>query len=192
MWMALPAAAQSGPAANSEFVVGGYPGAPITIEVFSDYQCPACRTFYLQTIRPVLTDYARFNKVCVIYHDFPLQMHAYSRKAARYALAARRIGREEWMSVTDALYSSQMVWSENGDVEKVVAGALSPKDMTRVKEMLGRPEIEKTIDSEIALARARGVNSTPTFFLAYRGREQRAVGGVSYNVLKDYLDRLLK
>ncbi len=29
--------------------VRGNPDAPIRIEVFSDYQCPACRAFYLQT-----------------------------------------------------------------------------------------------------------------------------------------------
>ena len=31
--------------------------APITIEVFSDYQCPQCRVFYLDTARQLMQSY---------------------------------------------------------------------------------------------------------------------------------------
>ena len=36
----------------------GDPNAPIRLEVFSDYECPSCRAFYLQTMKQVFTDCA--------------------------------------------------------------------------------------------------------------------------------------
>ena len=57
---------------QAEFYAGGAPDSPVKIEVFSDYQCPACRTFFLDTIRPILAGYSSSNKVSVVYRDFPL------------------------------------------------------------------------------------------------------------------------
>jgi protein-disulfide isomerase len=189
---ASPLAAQTGLGMQNGYCVGGQPSAPIRIEVFSDYQCPACRAFFLETLRPLLRDYARENKVCLVYHDFPLQMHNYARVAARYAVAARRLGLEQWERVSAALYTDQLQWAEDGKIEPVVARALPPDDMAKVKKLLEDPSINQTIDQEVALAAQRQIRSTPTFFLYANGREQRVEGSISYLILKDYLDRLLK
>ena len=74
----------------SEQILGGRQDSPVRIEVFSDFQCPACRNFYLETIRQVLTKYCAEDKVCVIYHEFPLKMHQFSRLAARFGVRAGR------------------------------------------------------------------------------------------------------
>lgn len=192
LFTALSAPAQSSGFKDTDFIVGGSPTAPIKIEVFSDYQCPACRTFYLETIRPLLADYARINKVCVVYHDFPLQMHTFSREAARYALAARRLGTDPWLRVSDALYSDQAFWAQDGSVEAVVGRALSPSEMAKVRKLARDPEIEETIEREIGLARSRNINSTPTFFVTVNGKEQRTVGGISYAILRSFLDGALQ
>src|SRR5262245_5573760 len=72
-----------------EAVLGGSLDAPIKLEIFSDFQCPSCRALYMDTIKQVLAEYCTQGKVCVVYRDFPLQMHQYAREAARYAQAAR-------------------------------------------------------------------------------------------------------
>ncbi len=41
--------------------------APITMEVFSDYQCPACRSFYQSTYRQVIDSYVSAGKVYLIH-----------------------------------------------------------------------------------------------------------------------------
>ena len=49
--------------------------APVKVEEFSDFQCPACRGFFLDSIQKVLETYCSQNKVCVVYHEFPLKNH---------------------------------------------------------------------------------------------------------------------
>jgi len=180
------------PASPDGSALGGALDAPIRVEVFSDFQCPACRSLYMETIRPVLRDYSSKDKVCVIYYDFPLQMHQYARVAARWAQAARSLGRAQWLAVVDALYTQQAKWSENGSIEATVAGVITPDDLQKLKKGLNDPAIERQIERELTLGNQREVKSTPTFFVTAIGREQRVVGGLPYPVLKDFFDRIVK
>jgi len=184
--------AQAAAGAADDRCDNGASNAPIRIEVFSDFQCPACRAFYLETIRPVMKEYASTNKLCLVYHDFPLRMHSHAHEASRFSVAARKLGREQWLRVSEALYDDQLQWSQDGNLESSVARVLTADEMSRLKKYMADPAIDATIDQEIALAMQRDIRSTPTFFITANGREQRVVGGVSYPILKDYLDRLLK
>ena len=81
------------PAANPTFQKTiGNPNAPITMEVFGDFQCPACRGFFEGTVKQVIDDYVIPGKVYLIHRDFPLEMHPYARQAARLANAAAEFG----------------------------------------------------------------------------------------------------
>jgi protein-disulfide isomerase len=94
----------------------GIPVAAITIELFSDFQCPACKVLHEQTLKPLIADYVDKGKVYLIYRDFPLPIHAYARQAACLACAAAHIGKYE--RVADALFANQDAWSKDGRVEE--------------------------------------------------------------------------
>ena len=190
--VALAVAARPASGGQAEFYAGGLPSAPVKLEVFSDYQCPSCRTFYMSALRYVLTDYAMQNRVSVVYHDLPLQTHQYSRDASRYALAAQRLGREYWLRLTEALYENQALWSQGGQFDVIVVRLFGPTDFARLKAILQDPSVDQTLESEITLAQTRQVQSTPTFFLHSKSGVQKVVGAVPYSVLKEYLERLLK
>jgi protein-disulfide isomerase len=187
------AGVRSQEAVRADQVLGGKLDAPIRIEVFSDFQCPACRAFYVSTIRQVLKDYCQTDKACVIYHEFPLAMHPYSREAARYSVAAQRLGRAQWAAVLDALYENQEKWSLDGKVDAAILGAGSPQDFAKIKKMLQEPSIEEAIVRDIALGQARQVKSTPTWFAASPAtKEQRVEGPLEYKVLKPWMDNIIK
>lgn len=192
----LSVPSQTGIGQQAELYLGGQPGAPVKIEVFSDYQCPVCRTFYLETLKPLLANYVKENKIdkiCVVYHDYPLDMHPFARKAARYALAAHRLGRERWLRVTDALYAEQAQWSQDGNIEAVLAKTLDPTELVRVRKLASDPAIDAAIQKEIQVAQSLNITSTPTFFIKTEtGRQQRVTGWITFVTMKDYLDRLLK
>src|SRR5215213_7849553 len=87
------AAAGAGGQTPSAGKTRGVPMAAVTIEVFSDFQCPACKTLHEETLRPLVADYVNKGKVYLIHRDFPLPMHAYAREAACLACAAGRVGK---------------------------------------------------------------------------------------------------
>ena len=182
--------AQTTPGADAP-CVGGNASSPIKIEVFSDYQCPACRAFYLGTMRLVLSEYADAGKVCVVYHEFPLNIHPHAPQAARYGHAALRLGIRQWSQVTDAIFEAQEQWAANGQLEPVVASALSREDMDKVRKLAADPATNAAIRRDIELGRSRAVNSTPTFFITGKGKTEKIAGVVQYPILKRYLDSLL-
>ena len=82
---AKPHAAPDAAASATPVKTFGNKNAPITMEVFSDYQCPSCGNFYEQTLKPLLgpDGYVAAGKVYLVHRDFPLEMHPYSAIAAR-------------------------------------------------------------------------------------------------------------
>ena len=170
----------------------GSPNAPIMIEVFSDYQCPACRQYYLETVQFVLQEYATAGKVCVIYYEFPLdRIHKHAREAARYAQAAHRLSPAHWVRVNETLYTLQAQWSTDGQIEPLVARALPPADMEKVRQSVNDPKIAALIDRDLAEGRRRGITGTPTTFLTVNGQTHRINGPVQYAIMKQFLDKQL-
>ena len=169
-------------------VLGGSLDAPIRIEVFSDFQCPGCRELYLDVMRRVLTEYSRQNKVCLIYHEFPLRTHQYSLEAARYAEAASRLGRDKLLKVYDVLFMDQAQWSQDGRIEASISKALSRAELQELKKIMRDPGINTAIDQDIRLGVQKQVTQTPTFFIYAARREQKVEGRLSYISLKQFID----
>lgn len=173
-------------------VLGGSLDAPIRIEVFSNFECSHCREFYLRTIKKVLKEYSSADKVCVIYHDFPFESHKYDRKAASFAEAAARVGTNTVLKVFDALYTEQATWSQNGELEETLKKALAPEEYRKVLEYSKDPEIGAMIEKQYQLATENKLQSTPTSFIFYPGKEQKVEGVITYVVLKGFIDKIIK
>ena len=190
----------------------GSKGAPITIEVFSDYECPMCRNLFEQTLRPMIADYVASGKVYLIHRDYPLAIpaHKYSGQAARWANAAAEIGQFE--NVEAAFYDNQQAWDASGDLEKYVAAAMSGADFKRAQKIMDGCEppgptgrqgavnlpphpcsVDPYIEQDIELGNKVPVTGTPTYVITYKGqRLPPGSGFVSWPLLKQFLDNLLR
>jgi protein-disulfide isomerase len=181
------------PALAAGRILGGSLSAPIKIEVFSDFECPSCRELYLDVMRRIIGEYCAQNKVCLIYHEFPLtSIHPYSLEAARIAEAAARLGRDKELKIFDVLFMDQAPWSQDGKFEASIAKVLSRAEMQKVKTLMRDPGINAAIQKEVQLGQQRQIRSTPTFFLIANGKEQRVEGRVTYIALKQFLDMTLR
>jgi protein-disulfide isomerase len=188
----------------------GSKSAPITMEVFTDYQCPACRQLYEGTLRTMINTYVASGKVYLIHRDFPLPHpdHRFNWDAARWVNAAAEIGKFE--EVEAALYDNQVAWSADGNIEKYVAGALSPADFKRVQKLVTgcltqtpgnvRPAVQNGnacsldtyINQDIALGKQIPLQATPTYVFTAKGQRLPAGSGpVTWPILKQFLDSLL-
>jgi protein-disulfide isomerase len=163
--------------------------APITMEVFSDFQCPACKTLFTTTNRQLMDNYVSTGKVYLIHRDFPLPMHAHSRVAAQYSRAAAQIGRLE--PVQDVLFQNQEKWEQSGDVDGTVASVLSAAEIAKVRALVKGGTLDAAIAKDQALGQGYHVNQTPTTIIHSKGQTYPVVGVVSYDVLHQFIDQLL-
>jgi protein-disulfide isomerase len=193
----------------------GTSGAPIKLEVFTDYECPSCRAFFEQTLRPLINDYVASGKVYLLHHDFPLQMHKYGYAAARWANAAAEAG--QFGTVEAALYDNQASWSIDGNMGKYVQASMPAADFSKVQKYMQGCDNQTTaaaaqaalltnvsqtsgdacaldsfINADHALGMTIPVQATPTYMITYKGQHLPAASGVvSWPILKQFFDSLL-
>lgn len=167
----------------------GSPAAPITIELFSDYQCPSCKALYEGSIKPLMTDYVSRGKVYLIHRDFPLDMHPHAKQAAMYAIAALRVNKYE--QVCSALFRQQSIWAANGKIDDTVAAVLSPAEMQKVRALVKDPRIPQEMEQDIALGKLANVRQTPTMIFTHKGRVYPVSGTINYSILQKFIDDLL-
>ncbi|HMD42745.1 MAG TPA: thioredoxin domain-containing protein [Candidatus Acidoferrum sp.] len=168
----------------------GSKNATVTMEVFSDFQCPACKQLFTTTLQRVSSEYVNTGKIFMVHRDYPLPMHAYSRVAASYARAAAHIGKNDVVEV--ALFQNQEKWEANGDVKGTIAAVLSPAEMKRVQALVDGRTLEPLIEKDKQLGQLDAVNQTPTMYLHTKsGQAIPIVGFVNYDLLKSYLDQLV-
>jgi protein-disulfide isomerase len=169
----------------------GSKNAPVIMEIYSDFQCPACKQLFITTTQRVMDNYVNANKVYIVHRDFPLAMHAYSRVAASYSRAAAHIGKCE--AVEQALFQNQEKWEVNGDVKGTVAAVLTPAEMKKVQALVDAKTLEPLIETDKQHGQSIPVNQTPTTIIHTRdGQSYPVVGFVSFDVLKTLLDQLAK
>src|SRR5262249_31067670 len=83
----------------------GSPTAPVRMDLYSDFQCPACKGFHENLLPTIIKDYVQTGKVYFVSHEFPLPAHPHSREAAYDATAAATVGK--YQQVSDALFRNQ-------------------------------------------------------------------------------------
>jgi protein-disulfide isomerase len=184
----MPQAAASIPDVDPHEALGSK-NAPVVIEVFSDFQCPACKTLFLSTNRQLMDNYVSTGKVYLIHRDFPLPMHAHSKVAAQYSRAAAQIGKLE--PVEDVLFQNQEKWEQTGDVDGTVASVLSPSEMAKVRALVKSGTLDAAIAKDQALGQSYHVNQTPTTIFHATGQTFPYAGVMNWEILKQFLDQLL-
>jgi protein-disulfide isomerase len=167
----------------------GSKNAPVVMEVFSDFQCPACKTLFASTNRQLMDNYVSTGKVYLIHRDFPLPMHAHSKVAAQYSRAAAQIGKLE--PVEEVLFDNQEKWEQSGDVDGTVAGVLSSSEMARVRSLVKAGNLDAAIAKDQALGQTYRVNQTPTTIFHANGQTLPYAGVMNWEILKQFLDQLL-
>ena len=170
----------------------GSPNAPLMIEIFSDFECPACKNFHDTEFPQLMKDYVVTNKAYVIYRYYPLAMHPHGREAAELVCAAAQIGK--YQQVADNLFARQMQWSADGKVEQAADNVLTYEEQKKVHSLLKSPEVQGQIQHDMQEGAGVPVQGTPALLVTYRLRRYpvNGAGVLNYTLLKALLDDLLK
>jgi protein-disulfide isomerase len=185
---ALVACLAAGPEVDKGKILGS-PSAPIVIEVYSDFGCPACRTFHDQMLPAIVKDFVMPGKVQVINREFPLNIpaHKYSREAAAYATAAARL--QLYQPVADALFRSQEQWENSGKVWDTVAAVLSPEQQKRVQALAKDPSVLAEVQRDVDQGTRERISGTPAIFIT-RPQHLTLPWPINYGYLTSLLNGL--
>lgn len=164
--------------------------AKVTVEVFSDYQCPGCKELYEKTLKPLIAEYARTGKIHFIHREFPLPIHAYAREAACYACAADRVGKYE--QVCEVLFRDQDSWAKTGKVADAACSVLTPAEAKRVRALAQDPSVKNEVENDLRLGVSRGVGGTPTMIITSGGQSYaQNTSKVTYPILRRVVEQLI-
>ena len=143
----------------------GNPAAPLRLDIFSDFECPACRAFHIDMLPMIERDYGATGKMYIVSHEYPLNIpaHKFSREAANYATAAARVGK--YFQVADTLFQNQTTWSASGKVWETIAGVLTPAEQKKVQATVHDSAILSEVQADVNLGNQNQVQSTPSIFL---------------------------
>jgi protein-disulfide isomerase len=144
----------------------GDPNAPVTIEVYEDFQCPSCRNF-TQDVEPLIVqNYVATGQVRYIYRQFPFLDNSVpgneSHQAANASMCALEQGR--FWDYHDMLFAN---WKGENQ------GAFADKRLVAFAEALGlnmdefnscfdSNKYQDVIQEDIASGRQVGVTGTPS------------------------------
>jgi protein-disulfide isomerase len=170
----------------------GTPSAPVRIDVYSDFACPACKNFHEQTLPMIIQEYVTAGKVYVVNREFPLNIpeHKFSREAAAYAVAAGRLG--IYQPVADVLFRNQMAWANSGKVWETVASILSPEQQKKVQALAKDPTVVAEVQRDVDAGAKERISSTPTIIVTHGAQHLPIAYPVNYNLLRSLLNGFTK
>lgn len=136
----------------------GKAGAPVTIVMFSDFQCPACAGVH-PVLKKVLNEYS--DKVRFVVRDFPLEsIHENAFSAALAASAAHKQGK--FFEYAEILYKNQTALDEVSLKKYAADLGLNAKQFELdLSDARAAAEIRK----DSADGASYGIDSTPTVYV---------------------------
>ena len=149
----------------------GPANAPVTIEVFSDFECPACR-FAVAEETKILAAYP--DQVRFIFYHFPLSAHLLSPRAHQAAECAALQGK--FWPYHDRLYDKQPEWTVVPDLTRILMeySRDAGMDLDRFAGCLADTKVTEDVKRDRLYGETLQIRSTPTFFV----NGERFVGAV--------------
>ena len=143
----------------------GSPTAPVTVYEMSDFQCPWCARFTLQTMPAIEREYIATGKVRLVFVNFPLPMHPNAGPAAELAMCAAR--QDRFWAVHDLLYRHQDDWKDLREPATYFLGLADSAGLSRdaMVQCLRSGATRAMVQRDAEGAARAGAHSTPSFWI---------------------------
>lgn len=142
---------------SSKDPVWGSRSAPVTMVLFSDFECPFCGKVET-TIEALKAKYGP-QQLRIVWKNNPLPFHKRAIPAAVAAEAAFRLGGSDafWKFHGQAFKNMKALTDENFVAWAKEAGV----DQAKFTAMLADPSLKAKVDADMAVGKASGVRGTP-------------------------------
>ena len=145
-------------------LVLGEDNAPVTVEMFSDFQCPFCKQSDATILPQLVSKYVSTGKVKFIYHPFSF-LGQETIDAAQSAYCANEQGK--FWEYKETLFANQKSENSGGfnQTRLLAMGKFVGLDMTQFTACQQSNKYAAQVQKDNQLAETRQVHSTPTFFV---------------------------
>jgi protein-disulfide isomerase len=156
----------------------GSKSAPVTLVVFSDFQCPFCSRMASGLMQEIVP--AEGDKVRVLFRHFPLPMHPWARAAAEATACAGTQNDKYFWTLHDYIFAHQRELTPANLVAKISeqGGTMEGFDQDRFKSCVEQRETAAQVDQDIAAGKELKVSGTPTLFI----NRQRVSGYIAEQI----------
>ena len=144
--------------------IKGNASSTIVLMEYSDFQCPACRSYY-PLVRQIMAEFG--DRIVFVYRHFPLtSIHQNAEFTARASEAAAKQGK--FWEMHDLLFEKQNEWAKVADLEPILVNyaTLIGLNIEQFKLDWRSKEIKNLVSAQRIHAVKSGLQGTPTFFLA--------------------------
>ena len=136
-------------------------GKPLAIIDFEDLECPACSHAF-----PLVHQAAEHYKIPLLRHDWPLQMHVWSRDAAITARYIQdKISPQAAEEFRGAVFQNQMSISSKDDLQAFTQRYFQQHGRTMPFVIDPTGQFAKEVQADADLAMRIGLNHTPSIFI---------------------------
>ena len=205
---ATPLAVEDGKVTFATGSTVGDPNAPVTMHIYSDFQCHFCKIFHEETLPLIVDDFVRTGQVKLVFHDFPrlgtnssiadpddftvelLDTNNESSISAQAAMCAAE--QDEYLDMTDRLFAN---------FSGVQSGGFSRSNVDRIASDVGLdtdafgvcmdsqrhvPTLAASIDQGMGV----GITATPMFILDNGSGEPNVIQQTAegYNLIKRQIE----
>ena len=170
---------------QGEGLAMGDPNAPVVIEEFSDFQCPACQFFHEETLEQVVDEYVRTGDVYYIFRPFPF-IGKESQSAALGGYCAAEQGL--FWEYSNIVFANQI--GEN-------AGSFTSARLEAMADIIGldadfakclsEGRYQDLVDADFQAAQDAGVDSTPSFLI----NGTLLSGALPFETFQGYIEQAL-
>jgi protein-disulfide isomerase len=170
----------------------GQPNAPVTVVVFSDFQCPMCRQEADVIHRQILEAFP--TQVHIYFRDFPLEsLHNWARPAAVAGRCVYKQNPEAFWQYHDWIYDNQTyIGLDNLNSKLQEFATAKGLDGMQLSRCIESKATDAEVKASMAIGSSLSLNSTPTIFVNGR-RIDGAVPWENLQVLiKEELDHTTK
>ena len=172
----------------------GNSNAKVLVEVYSDYQCPFCGRYYVDSIKPFIKDYVDTGKAKLIYREL-----AFEGDRSQWAAEATRCANDQgkFWEYHDKIFTERFSKNDTSVYEKASLKQYAKDlglDTNLFNACLDSGKYTQAVKDATKAGFAKGINGTPTTIIngkSAANEKGEPLGAMDYQTLKSLVEAAL-
>ena len=175
---------------NRDHILGN-PNAPLTMVVYTDTQCPFCKSFH-STLKQVMDTYGKEGRVAVVYRHFPLTgIHPRAKAEANASECVASVGGEKaFWAFMDKVFATDQRGLQDDELIQLGVSLGIPENS--LSECIRTMAFESRVAEDLQDGQNAGAQGTPHTVIVTKKGKTPFSGAVPFDTVKAQIETSLK